>query len=43
MTELATERPFDQVLYLVSMGPLTPAMRAVIDACGAVAASSGTM
>lgn len=43
VTELATEHPFDQVLYLVSMGPLTPAMRAVIDACGAVAASSGTM
>lgn len=42
VVELSTKRPFEQVLFLVSAGPPTPVMRAVIDACSAVAAR-GTM
>jgi hypothetical protein len=36
--ELATDKPLEHVLYLVSLGEPTPAMRSVIDAARTVAA-----
>jgi phosphate transport system substrate-binding protein len=36
--ELKTDQPFEQVLYLVTFGEPTPAMRSVIDAARAIAA-----
>jgi phosphate transport system substrate-binding protein len=38
--ELKTDKPFEQVLYLVTFGEPTPAMRSVIDAAKAIAARS---
>jgi phosphate transport system substrate-binding protein len=38
--ELKTDKPFEQVLYLVTFGDPTPAMRSVIDAAKAIAARS---
>ena len=38
--ELKTDKPFEQVLYLVTFGDLTPAMKSVIDAAKAIAARS---
>jgi hypothetical protein len=35
--ELATDQPLEHVLYLVSLGEPTPAMRSVIDAARTVA------
>ena len=37
VTELATDKPLEHVLYLVSLGDPTPAMRSVIDAARTVA------
>jgi phosphate transport system substrate-binding protein len=38
--ELKTDKPFEQVLYLITFGEPTPAMRSVIDAARAIAARS---
>jgi phosphate transport system substrate-binding protein len=38
--ELKTDKPFEQVLYLVTFGEPTPAMHSVIDAAKAIAARS---
>jgi ABC-type phosphate transport system substrate-binding protein len=35
--ELKTDQPIEQVLYLVTMGAPTPAMRSVIDAARTIA------
>jgi hypothetical protein len=38
--ELKTDKPFEQVLYLVTFGDPSPAMQSIIDAAKSIAAKS---